>query len=225
MKNESIITADGFVALARIFVSCRPIMSGTLTANQLCLIEKAKSERDVVFSDFVKRLPIPDPTYQQILSFAESNGQGFVDAKIVWRFFGGEPHFKKILGQIEEYGLKKDFAMKIFFAHILIPIEVLRVEGGLFDGIYRNGDVEVRIKNLVPALPASDVLIGGKALVHYASMISVDFSKEIKEDLLRAQANNTEFVKACKYVKEIDYNDFWGLCEWTKNTVRERGLQ
>lgn len=216
--QKAMITADGLSIMARIFISCRPIMGGILTANQIYLISHVRAGESINFNSFKKGLPVVDPTYDQIFEYAKKLGKKDIDAEAVQKFFGGEPHFDKILGQIEEFKLKKDFAQKILFAHILIPVEITSVSGTIA-GIYKNADAEVKIKNLVLSSKKMDVKKGDNALVHYASVITVDFSDAVREYLLKVQAQKKEFIQACGYVEEsggINYNNFWNLCEWTK---------
>lgn len=211
------LAADGLLAMARIFVSCRPIMGGILTANQVYLIRHAKAGRDIALSEFMRSLPIADPTYELIAAFADGLGTHRITEDVVYGFFGGQPHFDKILGQIHEFKLKREFADRIFVAHILLPVVVTSDQDAesRVSALYRNGKVEVVLKNLVPSNGVA-VSRDGSALAHYATIIDAYVSDSDAAHLLKIQAQQPEFMAACRRVKQLDYLDFWDLCRWTQ---------
>jgi hypothetical protein len=229
--NNSLITSDGLRQLARIFVSCKPIMTEIMVDNQLKLIKTSKQGKDVNFDEFTANLPKKDPTYDQILQFAQSLGQTNIDENIVWKFFGSKPHFDKILGQINEYRLKKDFAQKIFFAHILVPVVITDIHKNTypdqlfnFNAEYKNKNVVVKIKNLIASPALGEINPGQVVLSHYATIIATDVPTETVNYLLEVQAEKGEFIEACQYVQSIDYADFWSLRQWTESTIKERDI-
>lgn len=221
--KKYVITKNGLKSLSKIFVSCRPLMGEIITPNQLYLINEAKKDKNVYFSDFVKSLPVADPTYAQILRFSKKAGGQSIDEETVWQFFGGNPHFRKIIKQIKELKLKDDFAKRIFFSHILIVAKIIKTKGGI-DGVYKNGDIIVRVKNLVSALGSAKISRNQEVLIHYASIVSNKVNSKVKSELLKVQAEKKEFVDACRYVKEIDYDNFWNLRKWSEKIIRERNL-
>ena len=223
--KSAIITSDGLISLMRVFVSCKPLMSEIMKENQLYLIKTAKDGKDVYFDEYLKNLPQPDPTYQQILDFANDMGIHHINANIVALFFGGEPHFKKILGQLHDPKLNiknNDFIQRIFFAHILLPVKITQTDP-IIEGIYSNSDVEVIIRNLVK-IDNVCLRVGDEALIHYASIIQVMPSANLKVLLLKTQLNCVEFMQACRYIKIMDYKNFWNLCDWTEKTVKDRKI-
>lgn len=223
--SENLITSGGLVQLARIFVSCRPLMGKILTPNQEYLISHAKIGEDVNFHYFKHQLPLPDDTYDKIMDFARSMGKESIDENVVWMFFGSGPHFEKISTQIndlKEY-LKSGFAKKIYFAHILIPVEITGVDP-FISAVYRNGKVKVKISHLVSTIKGAEISVGGKYLIHYASIIAECPDKPVEEYLLGAQAKRPDFMGACKFTEKLNYGKFWSLCEWTQDTIEKRGL-
>ena len=211
------LAADGLLAMARIFVSCRPIMGGILTANQVYLIRHAKVGQDIGLSDFMRSLPIADPTYELIATYADGLGTHRITKEVVYGFFGGQPHFDKILGQIHEFKLKRDFADRIFVAHILLPVTITSDQDadGRVSALYRNGNVAVVLKNLVPSNGVA-VIRDGSVLAHYATIIDSYVKDSEAGHLREVQARQPEFMAACRRVKQLDYLDFWDLCRWTQ---------
>lgn len=213
------LTADGLMAMARIFVSCRPIMGDILTFNQAFLIKQALAKKDVALSDFKRGLKAEDDTYDKIADFADGLGTHRITEDVVYRFFGGQPHFQKILGQIKERRLKRPFADQIFVAHILLPVLITgahKREEGLVSALYQNGDFELSLRSLVPA-SGVEVRPGTMALAHYATVIDAHPDPVLIQDLLRIQAEETEFLSACRRTVYIDYLNFWNLSRWTKD--------
>lgn len=220
-KNR--ITKEALGGLSRIFVSCRPLMGEIITPNQFYLISKAREKQDIYFSDFTRHLPVPDPTYGQILRFANRQGKNVIDEQVIWEFFGGYPHFLKIKKQIKKLKLKKDFAKRIFLAHMLIVVRITKIKGGI-EGVYRNRNIEVKVKNLVSTLKDAKLKKNQKILAHYASIVSDKVSADLEKKLKQEQAEENYFLEACRYVKEIDYKDFWDLYRWSKKIIKERKL-
>jgi hypothetical protein len=224
--NRAIITADALTALSRIFVSCKPIMNDILVANQRYLVQKAKEGNNVYYDEFVGKLPQPYPNYENILNFALARGNDITETS-VQLFFGGEPHFEKIIKEVNDpkLRLKKDFALKILFAHILIPARITRISPSI-EATYENFGQEVTVKNLV-ALDRDVLDIGKTVLVHYASIVSDNPKPDVVANLLEVQARYPEFIEACRYVREkggLDYEDFWDLGRFTRETIADRCL-
>lgn len=225
--NKAIITADALNSLSRIFVSCKPIMSDILKENQIYLIKHAKEGRDVNFNEFVSGLPSPDPTYKQILDYSKRAGLNTITETAVQLFFGSEPHFEKIISQLTDPKLKLplDFAQKILFAHILIPVTISQITPNI-KATYLNSAIRINISNLV-SLERDNLVVGKIVLAHYASIISDQPKQSIVDILLEEQAKRPEFISASMYVQElkgIDYDDFWDLSRYTKKTIAERSL-
>jgi hypothetical protein len=223
------IKKEALWTMARIFMSCRPLMgikagddSSILVQNQNFLLKAAGRGKDVEFLKFKAKLPLPDETYDQILQTAIQLNKTAIDDETLFVHFGAEPHFLKIIGQLDEYGLKGNFAEKMLFVHMLIPVTIIATQP--LSAEYHNGEIMVKVVNLVSMLKGVRLEIGSRCLVHYASVISNDVPGAVERRLLDAQLNEPRFVAVCRKFKEIDYREFWGLYGWTMEMMSKKGL-
>ncbi|HEX8974704.1 MAG TPA: hypothetical protein VF817_04435 [Patescibacteria group bacterium] len=235
------ITHDGLVMLARVFISCNPIHGGVeeelqgetfneqgLSQNQQYLVDSANSGQDFEFDAYVAGLPNKASThkYVKIRIWAEKNGREAIDEDVVLRFFGGREHVAKASNDIKVAKVGNEFGQRILFAHLVMPVRITEVHGEFFAGEYKNGDMVVGVKGLVPLLryitrsENIQLKVGDVVLTHYASIISEKVSPDIEDYLLREQAASPEYVSACEYVQELDFEKFWNLSKWTKQIAK-----
>lgn len=214
-----LITKNAALVFSRIVVSCLPLKDELFGKEQQGLIKDLKSEDKIDLKEFAKVFLLEKETYQDIVKFAKSLGKNLVDRDMVLEFFGGRPHLQKIVRQIRNQIHGKKLAQQFLFAHILIPVEIVSA-GEKLSGIYRNGNSEFSVKNLVPFPEDAAMSVGQKVLVHYAAVITTEFDRATEEKILKDQANQEEFISACEHLGEIDYSKFMNLCEGTQTVVK-----
>ncbi len=99
-----------------------------------------------------------------------------------------------------------------------MPVHLKKSNGKEFKAQYNNGDLSVFLSGLV--LPKKNKKIDFEkfALVHCATIIALNCSKEQVQHFLSGQAKNRNFMKACQKVEKIDYRKFplGDLTSWTK---------
>jgi len=182
--------------------------------------EKLKvMDKIVDFSIFESILE--EVTYRKIEKFAQDSGKEIIDNDLLAEFFGGEPHFQKIIGQLSVERVSEDFFHKTVFAHMEVVAEITQTDGTI-EAIYKNGELFVKIKNLV-LFPGDVVLVGDKVLVHYAVILSKEISIETEKKIMKEQSARAEFVEACRYLANlggIDYAEFLDLCEGTRAMIQ-----
>jgi len=215
--------------LFRMFLSCAPLkecmlgMSGKPVPVKELFDKIKKAATSVDFSIFKRALePL---TFKKIQETALASGKKGIDVDLIVQIFGGSAHFEKILGQLRaEKKIPEDYFKKTLFAHMAVVVEILGKKDNLACGVYRNGDLEVRIENLV-IFPGDSVNIGNKVLVHYALIVATGISREARIKTLIAQGRCREFSEACLYLKRrggINYDgEFMDLCGITSAVVKK----
>ena len=229
--SQYFITAKALRLLGRIVTSCLPTKAKLVEANYGYLVETARKENDVIFGKFVNDLPLPDCKYQQMLALAAGLGKTSIDEEVVAEFFGGEPHLEKV--SIEAMRLKKALNFtdnrlrKMFFAHILIPVLVVKSIPSAIAAVYKNGDLEVQIKGLVSVIFGENIMAGTSYWVHYSSIVATarELGEEIENRLLAVQGQDPKFVESCKSVGTIDYSNFRRFSGWTQELIDKRGFR
>lgn len=219
------ITKNALRILAMNNASCK-VFTGKKILNLRYLTECARKGKDYNFDELVADLPETSHMYAGIKAFAEySLGISVIDENVITKFLGGIAHIEYVLEQLLVMDIRTrfgmDFADKFLFSHILIPIEITEA-GSAYTGIYKNVDMNVEVKNLVvhPFITAG-LSSGQRVFTHQALIIGAVTDKEIENNLLLEQASSAEFVKVAKNIKSIDYNIFWDLTRWTKETIKK----
>lgn len=214
-----IITQEALKAVVMIGSSCRT-PSVKKEGNLQYLYRCVLSGNNFDLVELESRLPQKTSMYSGINAYAFSLGANEIDERIVYRFFGSRVHVDFVLDQISVMGMGGDFSDKFLFAHMLVPVTIISVTADNITAIYENGDIKVYISNLIlhPSLSKEIVSEGQSILVHYAVVVGVP-PNETKECLLKEQALSREFMDACKRIKRIDYQEFWGLKQWTQELM------
>lgn len=210
--------------LFRMFLSCAPLkecMPGMSGKPEKELFNKIKGATVNIDFSIFKRALEPQ-TFEKIQEFVRVSGKEIIDTNLIIQFFGGRLHLKKIIDQLKAEKVNDDFFLKTVFAHIGIPLEVTVQNGKTAEGIYRNGKLEVPIKNLV-IFPGDFVKLGDIVVAHYALIISTSISRDAKTKILFAQRKNFGFALACCYLQKqggLDYAEFLNLSEVTSDIIK-----
>lgn len=211
--------------LFRMVVSCAPFLKGCgrstayLKEKELFQkIENSGSEIDLsIFKDVLEEV-----TFKKIQELALVYGKKIIDADLIIQLFGGSAHFEKIIGQLGKGQVSEDFFQKTLFAHIAVVVKILEKRGNLASGVYRNGDLEVQVKNLI-IFPGDSVNLGDIVVAHYALIVSTGISSDAKTKIMVAQGRNTDFKISCNYLNKqggLDYIEFLNLAEGTSDIIQ-----
>lgn len=218
------ITKNAAIILARTIISCLPLKENVFGQKERDFLDRVRASKEMLFEEFAQRFSLEKSTYRSIVDFAQAHKDRLINETLLVDFFGGFPHFEKIVGQIKEQIPNfdsSDYAKKILFAHMLLPIEIVSV-GEEFSGIYKNRDIIIPVKNFVLLSDDAKVKVGQEVLVHYASIIATKFDERAKKRILEVQYANDDFRKSCQYLSGsgIDYKKFLDLCDGTKDAAK-----
>lgn len=210
--------------LFRMTVSCAPLKEcapGMPDRLEKKLFSKIKSATGQVEFAVFKNVLEP-VTFEKIQKFVRVCGKEIIDTDLIIQFFGGRLHLKKIIDQLKAEKVNDDFFLKTVFAHIGVPLKITVQNGKTAEGIYRNGKLEVPIKNLV-IFPGDFVNLGDIVVAHYALIISTSISRDAKTKILAAQGRNFGFTLACCYLRKqggLNYAEFLNLSEGTGDIIK-----
>jgi hypothetical protein len=109
-------------------------------------------------------------------------------------------HISKIIGEL--------YAKKAFVSHVLLPVEIIEIdnENNHYSGVYRNkeGKIFLKISDLIPFPEEAGIIKkGAYVFTHYASIVSSEIDASLVKKILHEQAQNKEFISACKRIEKI----------------------
>jgi len=208
--SNILITKGGTIALARILLSCRPLLPEQ-TANKLYLWgQSQKMSAAIPYDQLLANLPrlMPGSVLLSVRQFAQESEQD-ITSELVFKFFGGSRHITEKVQEVNDFA--SDFGNMTWFAewivgHILLPVHLSNIVSGVSDAVYKNQDIEVRIGPIV--IPCDVNVRKSIGLIHSATLISGDCDQDVIEYLLSEQAMNQAFRQFCNQCLRIDYTKF-----------------
>lgn len=156
--------------------------------------------------DFSKIFPLEGETSDKLVSLAFSMGKNVVDAQVILTFFGGDLHIDHAREDVAENGLTGTLADIFLFFHVVIPVRISK-NGSSIDGIYKNGDLAVKLGdlNVMETLGKNFEGENISAFVHYGTVFdAVERNSQEEKMLLDSQAASDFFIKTCSRLKTLD---------------------
>jgi hypothetical protein len=209
MKNYT-ITKNAMKLLSRLVLSCcHPLMNIQRNRqNQNAVIFAARKNEDVCFGTFSKSIAANFVLYEKLWQMAQKMGKDKVDQEAIINYFGSKMHIDKVMDDLGDKNfLSPEEFEKFLFLHMLIPGTVEWISQNRMGIVFRTRDTEVRVRNIIMlADDAGKVEIGSCVLTHFATLVSPDCDKLLKQHLLSEEAKSKEFLEAAKYFngREID---------------------
>ncbi len=215
--NGKNITAAGIELLFRIIKSCPVEMSNGGQEIRDWLQTKAlrrKSESFLELLELAKSASgnkCTDNVFEDIADYAKMQ-RNDINEILLFRYFAGPHHqdriYKSLLEKCEE-GMSHEYAAKMLIFHMLIPVELMAVDGDRVCAIYRNdfGNED----EFVSEVPLYDLglfsfdcekkpLMGDEWYTHYGMLVRPVKSEAEKDLVIHYNSEAPKFVHACKKV-------------------------
>ena len=184
-----------------------------------------EEDREVNVNELMTKLGGKSSLGFRLSRFAEENKQEVIDTNLVIKFFGGAEHIAHANLEsmiLKQKGEEDENVDKFIIGHIELPLEEIAKNGDTYEGVYRNGQVKIKIKGLIRGTEDEiDVRKNKKVICHFSLITDVNPKEEIVEWLKREQAVHKGFMDVAKRVLEVDYAKFWNLSNITREIVKE----
>lgn len=209
--KKTIITKEALQYLTRIVWSCVAACAKSNESFKVYVKQAAAENKDLDYGDFAARFSDDIKFLKEIQLFAQKHKKKVIDAALVFQYFGGGWHIKKVLSDIKKHlsdnpVLQGRAARSTYlFDHILTLHYIKKSKKGVVCGYYQNpynsqyAFLNLRFK--APA-PNSEIAVGAgdRALLHFGEVVAVNPSDKIAKFIFREQKKNKEFMKAVQYL-------------------------
>ena len=208
------ITYDAIELFYKMFFSCYMTGKKSSESNRKIIEKNMVRKSEMNFEEFCKNLQEWEERKEAIISVAKINGKDVIDRDVIARYFGGATHTEVILGDLAKEKITPDgkFYRYTIVNHMLMPVIVEKIaeNENLIVGLYKNGNVQLRVMNIIFA--ESDrvkIEIGKTILCHYPMVIDHSPTKEIISMLLKLQKEDAEFMRAARsFSGTINHADY-----------------
>jgi hypothetical protein len=184
-----------------------------------------EEKREMTISELMGKLGGKSSLGFRLSQFAEENNKSTIDLDLVIKFFGGTEHIAHASAEgmiLKQKGEDRERVDKFIVGHLELPLEEVVRNGDTYEGVYRNGPINIRIKGLVSATEKEIKIEKDKKIIcHFSLITDAEPREEVVEWLKKEQASHNGFMEVAKRVSEIDYTKFWNLSEITKNIMKE----
>lgn len=206
--SDLLITKSGALVLARMLFSCEPLIA----ENDMYVWLMSQKEGDEFsYQELLNGLPRPMPisALHLLRKFAVDSQVEKITPELIYCYFGGDSHGKKVVGEIEEF--EQSFGQKPWFpewvvGHTLLPVEWQNTKNNVCSAVYKNQGLKVRLAPIF--IPQNVVVKEGRGLVHFATAIFGACDSIVSAKISAEQSENATFRESCERCSQIDYTAF-----------------
>jgi len=196
MIDKKIITIDGLDLLRKIMKTCPPTAMNGGEHARMHLERFCNEGLGITGCQLREIVEMPKDcgceggmdVYTHMLENTDSQN---IDRLAVARYFSGQIHAEKILEAAKKENFSHEYALKVVYGHLLVPVVIANVEKGIV------GDRNNVVSSGVLKFSDDDFSNGQHALMHYGFLVDT-CSAEEAEIIAKYNADSELFIEASK---------------------------
>jgi len=223
--KELVLTATAIRALCRIVLSCEVLHVKKDEQHEAFLVEAMKKRRPIRLAMLLSKFGKSIDLYAKLEEFTRDLGVEKIDSSVIYKFFGGQDHANKIVGDLNspDFPITAERAKhKLLFVHMVIPVKISSTQPSI-RGVYYNGDVTVHLQDLA-SFKDDDFQLEQVVLTHFGLIIDSRPSEELVTFILKTQLGVDKFWEAVRYFGHGQILDIAPLARCARFTLGKYGL-